>query len=159
MHGSSRFRGRLCHGQGRLRPRGLGSGRGKRRIDQRGGKQSDGHTRPSSPQAVLRLGRKVRCPFILGLAQLTKELGSYKFHRHFPLSQYDLPTHTPSILSFPVLSARSSDTHDQNSGTSPEVAPGPDDGNSRARQSSQAVPEWRMTAEQISCNPEVDYTR
>ncbi|KIP09129.1 hypothetical protein PHLGIDRAFT_18738 [Phlebiopsis gigantea 11061_1 CR5-6] len=84
---------------------------------------------------------------------------SYKFHRHFPLSQYDLPTHTPSILSFPVLSAGSSDTHDQNSGTSPEVAPGPDDGNSRARQSSQAVPEWRMTAEQISCNPEVDYTR
>ena len=95
----------------------------------------------------------------LGLSAPNQGFGSYKFHRHFPLSQDDLPTHTPSILSFPVLSARSTDTHNQNSGTSPEVAPVPDDGNSRGRESSQAVPEWRMTTEQIACNPEVDYTR
>ncbi|EPQ58147.1 nagb/rpia/CoA transferase-like protein [Gloeophyllum trabeum ATCC 11539] len=63
---------------------------------------------------------------------------SYKFHRLFPLSQYDLPTHNDDILSFPrhaqrlspVLTAR------------PSVAPSP----------------LAMTPEQILRNPRVDYT-
>ncbi|KAH7889721.1 nagb/rpia/CoA transferase-like protein [Phlebopus sp. FC_14] len=57
---------------------------------------------------------------------------SYKFHRLFPLSQYDLPTHNPSILAFPLTTA--------NENVSIE-------------------PSTNMTHEQIACNPDVDYTR
>lgn len=88
---------------------------------------------------------------------LLQYLCSYKFHRLFPLSQYDLPTHNPSILSFPrtvpspsVLTAplSSSVSHQpektvikNSSSTSALLMP------------------LSMTSEQISRNPDVDYTR
>ncbi|KIY50879.1 nagb/rpia/CoA transferase-like protein [Fistulina hepatica ATCC 64428] len=60
---------------------------------------------------------------------------SYKFHRLFPLSQYDLPTHNDRILAFQPL------------------------GNSTSA-SSDASHAARITQEQIAeNNPEVDYTR
>lgn len=83
---------------------------------------------------------------------------SYKFHRLFPLSQYDLPTHTPSTLSFPAPSAQS-DTHDPNSGASPEVSPAGAHGNSPASGEPSTAAQWTMTSEQIARNPDVDYTR
>lgn len=85
---------------------------------------------------------------------------SYKFHRLFPLSQYDLPTHTPDILSFPrittrptpgVLVARPSILHTP---TSPRTL-------THSAYSSKASNDQQleMTPEQIKLNPEVDYTR
>ena len=69
---------------------------------------------------------------------------SYKFHRLFPLSQYDLPTHHPGILAFPgagrSLAPSQSEMH------SPEKK-------TIRRESSS------LTPEQISRNPDVDYTR
>ena len=63
-------------------------------------------------------------------------------------------------LAFPVLAARSADTHDQKSGTSPEVPPlASDDGNFLSQKAFSAATERQMTAAQIQCNPEVDYTR
>ncbi|ETW85953.1 hypothetical protein HETIRDRAFT_42707 [Heterobasidion irregulare TC 32-1] len=61
---------------------------------------------------------------------------SYKFHRLFPLSQYDLPTHNPGTLSFPQLPQK----QDTESVSVPLI-------------------QRTMTAEQISKNPDVDYTR
>ncbi|KAI0831210.1 IF-2B-domain-containing protein [Trametes gibbosa] len=82
---------------------------------------------------------------------------SYKFHRLFPLSQYDLPTHNPNILSFttPTSTAQSAGQDGKaanaasvtsakgavNPGTPPSLA------------------ERAMTQEQIAKNPGVDYTR
>ncbi|EDR14283.1 uncharacterized protein LACBIDRAFT_145994, partial [Laccaria bicolor S238N-H82] len=67
---------------------------------------------------------------------------SYKFHRLFPLSQYDLPSHNSKILSFPNLSRpEPSTTHS---------------GHARPESDSPL----RITQEQISQNnPDVDYTR
>ncbi|KAF9005625.1 hypothetical protein BDQ17DRAFT_1353483 [Cyathus striatus] len=63
---------------------------------------------------------------------------SYKFHRLFPLSQYDLPSHHSKILSFPR----------------PETA------TSLAKDEHGKKPSVRITQEQISeNNPDVDYTR
>ncbi|KZP02859.1 nagb/rpia/CoA transferase-like protein [Athelia psychrophila] len=83
---------------------------------------------------------------------------SYKFHRLFPLSQYDLPTHNPSILSFPRTvpslpgaAALSSfpDAHSERENSAMK---------SRSPTSAISVP-LSMTSEQISRNPDVDYTR
>ena len=72
------------------------------------------------------------------------ESWSYKFHRLFPLSQYDLPTHHSGILAFPAagrsLAPSQSEPH------SPEKK-------TISRESS------TLTPEQISRNPDVDYTR
>ncbi|KAH9854139.1 nagb/rpia/CoA transferase-like protein [Lenzites betulinus] len=76
---------------------------------------------------------------------------SYKFHRLFPLSQYDLPTHNPNILSFttPTQSAgqdgKTATTASAKGPASPGTPP------------SLAVA--AMTQEQIAKNPGVDYTR
>jgi len=68
---------------------------------------------------------------------------SYKFHRLFPLSQYDLPTHTPDILSF-----------------SHSVKPAPSNSAGEERkEGSLSTTTLTMTTEQISQNPSVDYTR
>jgi len=62
---------------------------------------------------------------------------SYKFHRLFPLSQYDLPTHNSGILSF---------AHPTNRPASEPIrSPG-------------ASPQGTMTSEQMDRNPDVDYT-
>ncbi|KAJ7452454.1 hypothetical protein B0H11DRAFT_1821135 [Mycena galericulata] len=68
---------------------------------------------------------------------------SYKFHRLFPLSQYDLPSHNPRILSFPS-------PIEQDHAVEPSfVPPNP-----------RPVAEASITQEQIAKNnPDVDYTR
>jgi len=79
---------------------------------------------------------------------------SYKFHRLFPLSQYDLPSHNSKILSFPrpLLADRiNATTHDSTSSTDRSTLPTSD--------KPDLVPP-RITQEQISQNnPDVDYTR
>ncbi|KAH8117416.1 nagb/rpia/CoA transferase-like protein [Phellopilus nigrolimitatus] len=87
---------------------------------------------------------------------------SYKFHRLFPLSEYDLPTHTSDILSFPRPPNRPSNSTVarpsvlQSQSISPQSL-------KRGLPSSSAhtnsTSEYAMTSEQIQLNPEVDYTR
>ncbi|KAF8797997.1 nagb/rpia/CoA transferase-like protein [Phlegmacium glaucopus] len=75
---------------------------------------------------------------------------SYKFHRLFPLSQYDLPSHNSKILSFPrPLPERSPQSLDISTESSPTpIINHPD------------LISPRITQEQISQNnPDVDYTR
>ncbi|KAI0818592.1 hypothetical protein BC629DRAFT_1669689 [Irpex lacteus] len=82
---------------------------------------------------------------------------SYKFHRLFPLSQYDLPTHTPNILSFPSLSVKNAAAQETQS--SPNA---PHEGSQVISHAENAIvkPTQRtMTPEQIAQNPDVDYTR
>ncbi|KAF8212265.1 nagb/rpia/CoA transferase-like protein [Mycena galopus ATCC 62051] len=70
---------------------------------------------------------------------------SYKFHRLFPLSQYDLPSHNPRILSFPTPIETDRTAKKLPSSVSP---------NSRSTLSSS------ITQEEIAKNnPDVDYTR
>ncbi len=82
-------------------------------------------------------------------------LFSYKFHRLFPLSQYDLPTHNPNILSFPAPTARSAVVEGASSTNSQEATRRP--GSSLG--TSSAITERAMNQEQIAKNPGVDYTR
>ncbi|KAF9532951.1 hypothetical protein CPB83DRAFT_846655 [Crepidotus variabilis] len=80
---------------------------------------------------------------------------SYKFHRLFPLSQYDLPSHTSKILSFPrpLLSEPSLRTNAPDGGLSY-----PSSGSTSTNQPDLESP--RITQESISQNnPNVDYTR
>ncbi|KAI0093639.1 nagb/rpia/CoA transferase-like protein [Irpex rosettiformis] len=77
---------------------------------------------------------------------------SYKFHRLFPLSQYDLPTHTANILSFPSLPV-------QGTASSAEVAPTEAHNTSQAEKAIDFPVQRTMTPEQIAQNPDVDYTR
>ena len=75
---------------------------------------------------------------------------SYKFHRLFPLSQYDLPSHNSNILSFslPVRSGRSA-----------SVSRSKDNAESSSATLSGPAP-VRITQEAIAQNnPAVDYTR
>ncbi|KAG1756814.1 uncharacterized protein EDB91DRAFT_37066 [Suillus paluster] len=72
---------------------------------------------------------------------------SYKFHRLFPLSQYDLPTHTANILSFPLSPAGN------------VASPSTTDAIRSPERSGNADNVRQMTPEQIACNPGVDYTR
>lgn len=73
---------------------------------------------------------------------------SYKFHRLFPLSQYDLPNHNSRIFSFSQPgSAGTSDCNIRSQGSANLTSQIP------------AIP-TRITQEQISAiNPDVDYTR
>jgi translation initiation factor eIF-2B subunit alpha len=73
---------------------------------------------------------------------------SYKFHRLFPLSQYDLPTHTSNILSFPL-----------SPGGNVSFPPTTGAIKSAHEKSSDTDHIRQMTPEQIACNPGVDYTR
>jgi len=86
---------------------------------------------------------------------------SYKFHRSFPLSQYDLPTHNSRILSFaqptkrPAIeqvqaSAQGTDALDRTTASDEHVP--------ISALLSTASPQRTMTSEQISRNPGVDYT-
>ncbi|KAJ7219244.1 hypothetical protein GGX14DRAFT_435269 [Mycena pura] len=68
---------------------------------------------------------------------------SYKFHRLFPLSQYDLPSHNPRILSFASPVEREKATEDISSPASPDI---------------RSV--GAITQDEIARNnPDVDYTR
>jgi translation initiation factor eIF-2B subunit alpha len=72
---------------------------------------------------------------------------SYKFHRLFPLSQYDLPTHNPNILAFPLPSLSSHRHAPQNKNSSIGTT------------AENGLTPRTMTHEQIACHPDVDYTR
>jgi translation initiation factor eIF-2B subunit alpha len=73
---------------------------------------------------------------------------SYKFHRLFPLSQYDLPSHNSQILSFPPSLPANHLTPGNGPLTPPDISEYADSTSSR------------VTQEQISQNnPHVDYTR
>ncbi|EGN92467.1 hypothetical protein SERLA73DRAFT_191121 [Serpula lacrymans var. lacrymans S7.3] len=72
---------------------------------------------------------------------------SYKFHRLFPLSQYDLPTHNPNVLSFPPASVSTSLP------TKGAVI------GSGLQKITPAEGSRSMTQEQVARNPNVDYTR
>ncbi|KAJ7109348.1 nagb/rpia/CoA transferase-like protein [Mycena epipterygia] len=73
---------------------------------------------------------------------------SYKFHRLFPLSQYDLPSHNPRILSFPSPIEQSS------------VAENPASSASLKSPSASEALSSSITPEDIAKNnPDVDYTR
>ncbi|TDL27446.1 nagb/rpia/CoA transferase-like protein [Rickenella mellea] len=83
---------------------------------------------------------------------------SYKFHRLFPLSQYDLPTHTADILAFPRSSKRPAASVPRPSVALMKSIPTP----ALSRTSStfmSELPGSTMTPEQRKRNPEVDYTR
>ncbi|KZV71659.1 nagb/rpia/CoA transferase-like protein [Peniophora sp. CONT] len=90
---------------------------------------------------------------------------SYKFHRLFPLSQYDLPTHSAEILSFaqPALDAGSkaprplegSVSHGGPVVPSIKTAPVTDSPPTAVADAAQRT----MSPEQIAKNPGVDYTR
>ncbi|KAF5380954.1 hypothetical protein D9615_003929 [Tricholomella constricta] len=78
---------------------------------------------------------------------------SYKFHRLFPLSQYDLPNHNSRIFSFPRPKS-SPLTGSKQVPTSPSSSDPPEE------TSSSGVAPVTITQEQISQNnPDVDYTR
>ncbi|TRM59365.1 hypothetical protein BD626DRAFT_508106 [Schizophyllum amplum] len=72
---------------------------------------------------------------------------SYKFHRLFPLSQYDLPTSKPHVLSFLPAPQSAPPTHAE--------------GEEATKASRASKPTYEpITQEQISqSNPDVDYTR
>ncbi|KAH9934786.1 IF-2B-domain-containing protein [Fomitopsis serialis] len=83
---------------------------------------------------------------------------SYKFHRLFPLSQYDLPTHNPTILSFATLQQRPTPPDKVSHGAAASGQTLARDGTSETT----IVPpptEMKMTTEQMTRNPSVDYTR
>ncbi|KAI9064343.1 nagb/rpia/CoA transferase-like protein [Trametes sanguinea] len=80
---------------------------------------------------------------------------SYKFHRLFPLSQYDLPTHNPNILSFPTPTARSAGQDSASTTAASEAS----EKSSANKGTSSSPTERAMTQEQIAKNPGVDYTR
>ncbi|KAF8077975.1 hypothetical protein FPV67DRAFT_1557404 [Lyophyllum atratum] len=79
---------------------------------------------------------------------------SYKFHRLFPLSQYDLPNHNSRIFSFPhSWPSVSPPSKSQLSTSSPSPS-------AAAESSHPIVAPTTITQEQISQNnPDVDYTR
>lgn len=85
---------------------------------------------------------------------------SYKFHRLFPLSQYDLPTHNPGTLSFPQLPQKQ-DTESVSVpliSSAPKIMTGGPPSTANILLPTLSV-QCTMTAEQISKNPDVDYTR
>jgi hypothetical protein len=100
-------------------------------------------------------------PPIVTLHDELTEAISYKFHRSFPLSQYDLPTHNSRILSFAQptkrpaaeriqASAQVTDALDRTTASDEHIPVSPP--------LSMASPQRTMTPEQISRNPGVDYT-
>lgn len=73
---------------------------------------------------------------------------SYKFHRLFPLSQYDLPSHNPRILSFPSPIEQGN------------AAENPASSASLNFRSASEASSSSITPEDIARNnPDVDYTR
>jgi len=85
---------------------------------------------------------------------------SYKFHRLFPLSQYDLPTHNVNILSFPSALHPTSDTLSHAAESSGETVDVQSRTNGTPSRPTTGAPTHRsMSADQIARNPDVDYTR
>ncbi|KAK0445560.1 nagb/rpia/CoA transferase-like protein, partial [Armillaria borealis] len=87
---------------------------------------------------------------------------SYKFHRLFPLSQYDLPSHTPDLLSFSLPKGR----HLRNSSVNPSPKPSTSVSggsileSSALEDASDPAAKIKNSQEQIARNnPSVDYTR
>jgi translation initiation factor eIF-2B subunit alpha len=74
---------------------------------------------------------------------------SYKFHRLFPLSQYDLPTHNENILALPYAT--------QGTPMSTGQLPPPAVHSPNHLRTVPVAP--ALTPEQILKNPNVDYTR
>lgn len=79
--------------------------------------------------------------------------GSYKFHRMFPLSQYDLPTHTDNVLSFPAPLCNTKPTvmHTKSTVRSVLITP--------TSSLTANTTRGTLNEEQLSRNPEVDYTK
>lgn len=86
---------------------------------------------------------------------------SYKFHRLFPLSQDDLPTHRPDILSFsrptrkPVAQQITARPSVASFANLPPSTPMVERKTLRFGLHSARM----MTADQVALNPEVEYTR
>ena len=83
---------------------------------------------------------------------------SYKFHRLFPLSQYDLPTHNPTILSFSTLQQRPTPPDSASHGVAASGHGAAREGSSETTLTAPPA-EMKMSSEQMSRNPSVDYTR
>ena len=95
------------------------------------------------------------------MTKLTGGDPSYKFHRSFPLSQYDLPTHNSKILSFAQPTKRAAIEQMQASAQVTDALDRATTSDERIPISaplSTASPQRTMTSEQISRNPGVDYT-
>jgi len=88
---------------------------------------------------------------------------SYKFHRLFPLSQYDLPTHNPGILSFPQPTQRPDAEIAAKRSVAPVSKSALKTSMDRSLTPTASLPtsatQQTMTSEQIAKNPDVDYTR
>ncbi|KAF9519976.1 hypothetical protein BS47DRAFT_1370529 [Hydnum rufescens UP504] len=90
---------------------------------------------------------------------------SYKFLRSFPLSQYDLPSHSPNVLRVPTQHAsKSSTSASRNSTSSIKSARSsnrchPMGSRTMGNKSSASYIPLTMTVDQLANNPEVDYTR
>ena len=100
-------------------------------------------------------------PRIVTLHDELTEAISYKFHRSFPLSQYDLPTHNSRILSFAQPTKRAATEQIQVSAQVTDVldrTTASDEHVPISALLSVASPQRTMTSEQISRNPDVDYT-
>ncbi|KAJ7658712.1 hypothetical protein DFH06DRAFT_1131004 [Mycena polygramma] len=77
---------------------------------------------------------------------------SYKFHRLFPLSQYDLPSHNSRILSFPTPIEKDYAMENATENISSSASP--------SSRSNSGASSSVITQEEIAKNnPDVDYTR
>jgi len=86
---------------------------------------------------------------------------SYKFHRLFPLSQYDLPTHTTDTLSFPKQQSRPNELNVPRPSvlhTAQAAPPSPLHASVSFAMSNSPI-QYAIPPDQLRCNPEVDYTR
>lgn len=93
----------------------------------------------------------------IGGSRLAKRpLNSYKFHRLFPLSQYDLPSHKPDILSFtnPLFNSKplAADAEHEDGIT-------PSDISNADTHKARSVPLSISQEDIYRNNPDVDYTR
>lgn len=80
---------------------------------------------------------------------------SYKFHRLFPLSQYDLPSHNARLFSFPSPSQTSAPSEH-----TPRTESILSLSHEMSAPNTQPINTGKITQEQISQeNPDVDYTR
>ncbi|KZO91703.1 nagb/rpia/CoA transferase-like protein [Calocera viscosa TUFC12733] len=137
-------------------------------------------------EAVVESGGLINAVGTAGLAVIAKDSGrpfyalveSYKFLRHFPLNQYDLPymptylplpaqhpsraalgLQTPSLLLSRASSLASLAGSAHGTGTPMPLSPARDQPKPGATSASASTPAPGMTKEQIDQNPEVDYTR
>lgn len=93
-----------------------------------------------------------RCANVFPRLTATSQLHehSYKFHRLFPLSQFDLPTHTEETLSIKFIGKP--DHREPTPTSSPRVVAG-------MHKSFPDQSQYHMSREEIEKNPDVDYTK